>query len=314
MTTVLCRDRGTHHEWTLANAVWEVTVVPEWGGQITSLLHRTSGWPLVRVPPSYRAWDSEPYLFGIPILFPPGRIRNGEFRWGTTDYRWPKNDTFGPHHVHGFVSQRTWLASSDERGLTLSIDQSTETLLETFLGSPVSLRVTYQLMNNVLKIGAAVKNLGGRPIPFGLGFHTTWDLASVDWHLKVPPGQEWEMGLDRVPRERLLEKPQVFAGLLEGRPASMITGDTCYRIADGEQPTVDMWNPESGLRIRWAAGEDFRQLVIYRPSLDTPWICVEPYTWISNAPNMGLDARVTGLKSLRPGEERVLDYSVVADS
>ncbi|AEJ40102.1 hypothetical protein TPY_1922 [Sulfobacillus acidophilus TPY] len=302
--------RTADESWILENDGWRMTVVPDWGGQITSLVYRPLDEELLRSVDSRPMWQAEPYVYGIPLLFPPGRIRGGTFEWQHVTYRWPTNDTKGPNHLHGFVWDLPWEVADTARGLTIVPSTLARQRFHDYLGSQVDVRVTYSLEAYTVRIRVVVTNEGPAAIPFGWGFHTTWNLAGHDWRVTLPAGQEWAMGHDGMPSGALLPELQVLRDLDRGRPAGTVVADTCYRLADGVDPAVWMRHPSRPVAFAWRPDPSFRHLVIYRPSLDSAYICVEPYTWTHNAVNLSLPPTVTGVDGLNPGERRQLDYTV----
>ena len=61
----------------LDNGKFRAEIVPEIGGNIISLRHCASGTTLLREPSDLRELAEFPARFGLPVLFPPNRIRDG---------------------------------------------------------------------------------------------------------------------------------------------------------------------------------------------------------------------------------------------
>jgi aldose 1-epimerase len=279
------------------------------------LTHKPTAEQLVRAVSSETLWRKQQVVNGIPILFPCGRIRGGEFVWDERHFVWPLTDSKGPNALHGFVWDVPWTVR-EHAGETLTITPGPEgqQRLERYLGSPVDLQMRYHVENEKFTVTSTITNRGSRPIPFGLGFHTTIALPAHDWILRIPKGREWEMGDDLMPTGRLLQTPQTLAGLVDGRRASSIVADTCYLLDPAESPVVQCHHPEKPWWICWEASQEFRHLVIYRPDLNANFISLEPYTWTHNAPNLPLNPLITGMASLNRLETRTLRYAVSVQS
>lgn len=259
-------------------------------------------------------WQEHQVVNGIPILFPCGRIRGGEFLWNARHFVWPRTDSKGPNALHGFVWDVPWrVCELPGEALTITPGVIGQERLERYLGEPIDLRVRYQVVDDKFTITSTVRNQGKNPIPWGLGFHTTMSLAAHDWIVKIPLGREWEMGADLMPTGHLLPKPDTLAGLVEGRSAKSLVADTCYLLDRDETPWIACYHPEKSVRVLWEASPEYRHLVIYRPNLDADFISIEPYTWTHNAPNLRLDPALTGLDGLEPQATRTLKYSVRVD-
>lgn len=301
---------ASQNVWVLENDVWRLEVLPRRGGQIGSMVYKPLNDELLRVPEDDAAWDAAPYLYGIPLLFPPGRIVGGEFMWRGRTYRWPQNDAMGPNHLHGFVYRAAWdVVEAGDREMTLRLGADAAARVAEHLGSAVALWVRYALDGGVL-VEVAVENAGDAPIPFGFGFHTAWRVDRHDWRVTIPAGREWVMGSDGAPAGRFQDRLTVLEGLSQGRTARSIVADTCYRVDDGVVPRVALAHAERPVTIYAAGDEAFRHLVVFRPEVDSPFLCIEPYTWTHNAVNLPLSPAVTGLDGLEPHAVRRLRYRI----
>ena len=69
----------------LDNGKFRAEIVPEIGGNIISLRHCASGTKLLREPSDLRELAEFPARFGMPVLFPPNRIRDGRFAFEGKD-------------------------------------------------------------------------------------------------------------------------------------------------------------------------------------------------------------------------------------
>jgi aldose 1-epimerase len=75
--------------------------------------------------------------------------------------------------------------------------------------------------------------------------------------------------------------------------------DTVFQI--GSNPRLAVLRKE-GLELRYTASELFKHWVIYTKGETDNYICLEPYTWVTNAPNLDLDPEVTGVIGIEPGQ------------
>src|SRR5690606_31023064 len=64
------------------------------------------------------------------------------------------------------------------------------------------------------------------------------------------------------------------------------------------------------IEIRYEADPNFRHWVVYNADGRSGFICPEPYTWITNAPNLAFPASLTGFQELGPGETKVFATSI----
>jgi aldose 1-epimerase len=66
-----------------------------------------------------------------------------------------------------------------------------------------------------------------------------------------------------------------------------------------------------GCEIRYSGTELVKHWVIYTRGEADNDICLEPYTWVTNAPNSSLEPKETGLIGIAPGES--VELSIILD-
>jgi aldose 1-epimerase len=261
--------------------------------------------------------DRRPTRSGIPILFPfPNRIRAGHFRWDGKDYRLPYTDTVLGNAIHGFVCRRPWRVVGD------GADANGAWLTGEFTGSrdakdcfglwpaDYTLRVTYRLGTNRLRVEAEVSNPDRVPLPFGLGYHPYYRLpfvpgvAPADCTVSVPAKSYWHLDrcLPTGPRHavdaaRDLNPARRFPDLsvddvLTDLPAATLGPDGLIERAQL------VGAPGTALRLYGAP--DFREMVVFTPSHREAF-CVEPYTCTTDAINLQQQGFDAGWRTLPPG-------------
>jgi aldose 1-epimerase len=128
------------------------------------------------------------------------------------------------------------------------------------------------------------------------------DGKPEQWTFQLPVESIWELDPDAMPTENLLP-PGPYSELTAGISLAGQNMDTIFQI--GSNPVKAVLSKE-GYSITYSASEAFKQWVIYTKGLAQDYICIEPYTWVTNAPNLRMDPAITGFSSLAPGETRNL--------
>ncbi len=288
----------------LENSYWAVTVWPQWGATIGQLIHVPSQQSLIRGPLTSQKLDLEPYLFGMPLLFPAGRIANGQLSYGDEHWQWPRNDTAGPNHLHGFLWNQPFdIQIRSSTHCVLSPSPDTLSVLTHYMHQPLMVRVEYALAQQFFMMRASFTNFGRRVVPFGFGYHLNICLKTP-WQLSLPPGRPWIMGPDLMPVRLAMAGELAHAEFLTSRwnPRDLVC-DVCYTVHTPQHHVVELEDAERHQKIWLHAFSPFRHWVLYRPHETADFISVEPYTWVHNAPHLAYPAKFTGWRLLEPGQK-----------
>jgi aldose 1-epimerase len=258
--------------------------------------------------------ENRPSRGGFPILFPfPNRIRDGRFTWDGKSYQLPLNDPAGKNAIHGFACYRPWRivdqgASTASAWITAEFHAARDAVdvLPLWAGDH-RIRVTYRLLENVLRVEADVDNPGSTPLPFGLGYHPYFKLATFAGPkaiVRVASPRRWEL-LDNLPTGKLLdvdEKRDLRHGQFHAALQLDDVATDLYNFAydpDEQLGLVAMLqNPPAERVLTMWVSEGFREMVLFTPP-HREAICLEPYTCVTDAINLPSNS---GLRVLPPGE------------
>nr|MDH3162920.1 hypothetical protein [Bacillus licheniformis] len=87
MSCTVQKSRFLHEEAIrFENDDLEAVLVPGWGSNLISLRWKAGGLNLLKTPETKEEYDANPFLFGIPVLFPPNRIDHGRFTYAGRTY------------------------------------------------------------------------------------------------------------------------------------------------------------------------------------------------------------------------------------
>ncbi|MFC5649515.1 hypothetical protein ACFPYJ_10290 [Paenibacillus solisilvae] len=247
---------------------------------------------------------TEPILYGIPVLMPPNRIRNGRFRFQSREYQLEINTPNG-HHIHGFLALNPWeVRNTYEIGSNMSVTSSFETarfphVLEQF-PHDLYIIMRYELKESRLTQYVSITNQGHLTAPIGFGLHPWFllDHSPEKWMLTLPVSKIWELDSALMPTGRLLPLGK-YEAFLDGMNLQDVDLDTPFLI--GDQPRTALLATE-GYAIRIHVSKLYKHWVIYTGGKADEFIAIEPYTWVTNAPNLPLKPELTGLIALPQGE------------
>ncbi|OKP99823.1 aldose 1-epimerase [Paenibacillus sp. P46E] len=300
---------GGYDTYILHSRELEVTLLPRLGNNVISLWDRKENREILRRPEendlSY--YLQKPYHFGMPLLIPPGRIREGQFQFEGTSYQFEPNSA-GGHHIHGLHRAQSWCVSDieeDEEGCAVTTEFNTADdprWMEQF-PVPLKFEMTFRLQDARFKQTLKVSHLGDKNIPFGMGYHT-WFMIDGEpdrWKLELPVESVYELNNELLTSGNLLPLGELEA-LNQGMELSGTNLDTVLRIGD-EQSAEAVLMRNDGYGLRYTADKEFfRHWVIYTKGTADQFLCIEPYTWLPDAPNLDKEASFTGIITLKPGQ------------
>ncbi|GIP31132.1 aldose 1-epimerase [Paenibacillus sp. J2TS4] len=297
--------------YILENEELSLSLCPSVGNNVIRIYDKKAGRDVLRAPDSLETLLQKPVHYGTPVLIPPNRIRGGYFKVGNQEYQLDKNEKNNTgNHIHGFVVGRPWeVTGHNEDGETLSITSvfSTSKYPELMKQYPHELTVemTYELRGSTLLQKVTARNSSEIPAPFGYGLHT-WFLLDNEpdrWKLQLPVSGTWELGGDLMPTGTILPLGEM-EGLNEGMSLEGVDLDNVFQIGD-HQPLAVL--ARDGYEIRYVPSGEYKQWVIYTMGTAHNFICLEPYTWVTNAPNLDMDPETTGFRTIAPGESLNLE-------
>ncbi|EGK11105.1 aldose 1-epimerase [Kroppenstedtia eburnea] len=298
----------------------EFVIVPDWGSNLISLVDQRSRHPLLRVPHSAEEFWETPVLYGTPILFPPNRIEDGRFSYGGRDYQLDVNEKEHHNHIHGFVHTRKWKvikaeAEGEHAVVVTQFDSADHGEVTRQFPHHFILRMTYALEGSSLDKTAEVWNRGTDPLPLGLGFHTTFNFPEETAQFSLTAAKRWRLNSRLLPTGELEEIPYKKV-MQTGMSLKGIPLDDVY-LSGGDSGAANeaaLWLQSAGVEIRYRVDSHFKHWVVYNFDGHHGFLCPEPYTWVTNAPNLELPPSLTGFQELKPEESRMFKTNITVSN
>lgn len=284
--------------WTLENQRWRMTVSAE-GAEIRQLTEKTVGREWLWKP------DGEVWKSSAPLLFPViGRlIHNG--LWD--------DDNFYPLPAHGFLRHQPFTAQQHCAAMLRVICRATKQTLRSwpFL---FSMQVTYQLLENGVRIHWRLTNEDTKPLCFSLGYHPGFALP-----LATEPGWcvTFEKGCVTGPfytRDRTLSLAQNVNEVRQfALTPDVFRGGAVY-FAECAGSLVNVVSP-AGKTVLQCQLTNQPWLALWGvPGADL--LCIEPLSGTTDAPNAsGQQRDKRGMQWLAAGGvyQQQLDMTFPAD-
>ncbi len=296
----------------LRAAPYEAWVAPSMGGNVIRLYHGGLGMEVLRVPPSPSILRNSPNVFGAPPLFPPNRIRGGSFSFDGQAYRFPVNEPERGNSLHGALSATAMRVeamgeSAYSEEITLSYEAGEP---YSYMNFPhvFSYRVAYGLSPEGLTQTVRFRNLGSSRMPFGFGLHTAFAIPrerGENYRVCVPVETQWRMDpATALPTgETAVGTEEHFLLNDEGVPPLSHPVSGFYRRLPGPVRIRDIVR---GAEIRYDVDDGFRFWMLWNAGAERNFICVEPMTWMVDAPNLSLPWAESGMDAIARGETKSL--------
>ena len=299
---------STESAIVLRNREYEAVIIPDAGANCISLVHLPSGDQLLRVPENGRKLREGSNVFGLPLLFPPNRVRDGRFLFHGREYRFPINEPERNNHIHGFL-HRTPFAWAGEGTFVYSADADHPYLSFPY---PFTVERRYTLSAQGLCCTVRIVNGSGQPMPCGLGIHAALGLhRDSACSLKIPVIRQWLVDPARLlPTGQTLEHSRLLDALRAGsldpdrEPISAL-----LECAPGSE--VSLRKPQGVWKCRM--DKSFRFVMLWNGGGGRHFVCPEPQSWITDAPNLCMHAETSGLLEIQPGEtlQTELSYTFI---
>ncbi|KAA6452590.1 aldose 1-epimerase [Bacillus atrophaeus] len=298
------------------NQHMEFILVPEWGSNLISIVHKETDVHLLREPESEKQFHDNPILYGTPILFPPNRISDGTFDYKGQTYHFEINEKDKHNHIHGFLYKEKWEVTTSKIAgnqviLETEIDISQHPHIYKQFPRHAVIRMSYILEEATLRQHAVITNKGEEAFPWGLGYHTSFIFPEDRSAFSLTADQKWELDERFLPTgqvEDIADKEQLHAGISLKNKAL----DDVFLSSDSSgrenQAVIHHQNPS--VKVVYRGDEHIEHWVVYNADGTQGFVSVEPYTWVTNAPNLKLPPSLTGLRELKPGEQATVKTEI----
>lgn len=278
------------------------------GGNCVQLLHVPSGANILRTPPNEEKFTENANVYGMPLLFPPNRVRDGEYTFQGREYHFPINEPARNHHIHGVLSISEFEVSELKEDYVRFTYRATKE--KPYLEFPHQFTVSleYSVSEAGLFQRLTVSNDGEWDMPFGAGFHTAINVPFMPEGdgdaciLRVTAGKEW------LYDERIMPTGETkdAAKFVKGVPAAHTVISNLMDMG-GSGGTAIVEDKTAGGRVIYEVGKGYRYWMLFNQGGENGFVCPEPQTWTVDAPHSPLPPEISGFDAIRPGDKRVLE-------
>lgn len=289
---------------TLSCGAYTAVIDLDHGANCISLRHATYGARILREPNAPWEERDNPYLYGMPVLFPVNRISGGRFTFEGKEYVFPINEPATGCHLHGTLHGTPFreIEHSDRHTVCAFRAEARE-----YLGFPhaFEVRLTYTLSEKGLSVHTAVTNLSEERMPIFIGFHTTFRTLFAkgsrpeDVCALVDIGTEYERNMQNyLPTGERPPFDNVSCALAAGEFLPMSTPISRHYRAGGDH-RMRLTDRRQGLAVVYENTENLPFRLIYCGG-EAGYICMEPQTCLANCQNAPIPREEGGFAVIEP--------------
>ncbi|MFC5447922.1 aldose 1-epimerase [Paenibacillus aestuarii] len=294
-------------------------IIPSVGFHLFRFDVRGAGY--IAKPDSLATLREQSSRYGVPILFPPGRVKHAAFTFEGREYRLPMNRE--PHHAHGELRERPWkvvASGADAAGgafVSAEMDFAEHPDMLAYFPHAASFRFTYRLQDGTLSLSGEVLNRSSQTMPFALGFHPYFAFAKEEAdrvRVVIPAAAEWPLTEEGFAAAGPGPSP-LLAAMKQGAPVTELPGypggSQLLSVEPGAQ-VCELQYEARGTKLVYDMGSQFPIHVLFT----APWsnaVSLEPYTAIMNVFNEPYPAAQSGAQGIAPGESFSFAWSIRVD-
>lgn len=302
---------------------YEAIMIPEIGANVVKLSHKASGTNILRTPAEdeIETFKGRPQVFGLPLLFPSNRIEDGTYSFENRTYKYPITIPAQNNYHHGIIKSQPFIITRTETGNDyVEIEAS---YFSNLFNDPIYkhfphefiCRMIFRLSAEGLKQTTVFINQSKENMPIGMGFHTPINVPFTtngkrnNYKLKLSVGKRWEMSERSLPIGKLNDLNEEEAllrteGLYPfGKAIEWALTNEPLSIDGKNYNGAILTDTEKGISVFYETDEQFKHWTLWNNGGEVPYVCPEPQSWATNAPNLKLPAQLTGFQFIEPGKE-----------
>ena len=253
--------------------------------------------------PDYSKEIDNPYIYGMPILFPPNRISGGKFEFEGREYNFPINEQATGCHLHGKLHTLPFEINSYGKNFVECIYNSDENY--NYFPHKFTVTVKYTITGNGLLQETKITNLSDKNMPNFLGFHTTFNIQftqnSNPLNVRVFADVDEEIERDTksyIPTGNII-KDDIVAKKLRCGSFAPFKNQISKHYKSRNNGDIILFDTQNNIKVIYENDENFKWRLFYNGNGDE-YICLEPQTCMVNCPNTPFDRDYTGFDSIAP--------------
>lgn len=301
--------------YEIINGTYSAKINLSRGANCISLRNNKYNANILREP-DYSVSLDNPYLYGMPILFPVNRISGGRFVFEGREYVFPVNEPNTGCHLHGMIHEQEFQAVSKGKDYIVCAYRATGE--KQYFGgrNAFEIVISYYLTEEGLEQKTEIKNLSYENMPVMIGFHTTFQIPFMenqsvdDLRILAEITDFIERNMDTyLPTGKMPEMDDITTKMKCGefKPCEQKISRHYKSGGGGRMCIRDI---KSNVSVRYENSTNMRFRLLYNGNADE-FICLEPQNCLVNYMNEEFDKEYAGFEYLKPGESKMYVSRIV---
>lgn len=260
--------------------------------------------------PDYSDELDNPYLYGMPILFPVNRISDGKFEFEERTYRFPINEPATRCHLHGELHRTEFeMVERCENRIFCSYRAPKD---NPYLGFPHSfeIKMEYELTEEGLRHEIEVINNSSYNMPVFLGFHTTFNAVFAeggkpqDIRVRADISEEYERNMKNYLPTGVKSDFDWTSDSLSMGEFSPFAKPTSRHYRAQFPGNMVIYDGGKDLSVVYENDEKYGFRLIYNGNADE-YICLEPQNCMVNCQNSPFTREEAGFDYIEPRKSKI---------
>ncbi|MCQ2735390.1 MAG: aldose 1-epimerase [Alphaproteobacteria bacterium] len=262
---------------------------------------------ILRTPDYCKPLDN-PFLYGMPILFPANRISGGYFEFEGREYRFPINEENTNCHLHGIIHKTEFLLESICEN---SVSAYCNVMKRNYFPHDYRIKITYSLSENGLLHTTEITNLSDTNMPLILGYHTTFNIPFIpnstvqNVRIFATIGDEIERNNSFLPTGRICKSDTITEALKSGEFCPNQKLSRHYKTNGG---IIEIDDIEYGQKVIYENGTNYKFRLFYGTGKD--FICLEPMSGMADCANSPFGREYSGFGFIEPHQTEVFTSKI----
>jgi len=251
-----------------------------------------------------------PYLYGMPILFPVNRISGGRFVFEGREYIFPINEPHTGCHLHGILHETEFQMVENGDDYLIACYRATKDKPYMQFPHEFEVSIRYCLSEKGLEQQTEITNLSRENMPVMIGFHTTFQIPFMehqeadDLRIYADVTDLIERNMDTyLPTGKIIQSDEVTEKLRCGEFKPWEQKISCHykSVKDG---ILSIHDVKRNLSIQYLNSSNMQFRLLYNGDANE-YICLEPQNCMVNCLNEDVEEEYSGFEYLKPSEKKI---------